>query len=104
MVSGEIQTIDEYTARQQVSEADSEVATDYPAEDVPAENLSQEQVAVIMGMAYLADGVNGHVRELLEQVDTFSTFSREHIRYIMKMLASMEQSLHRLGEMLVDCY
>ena len=104
LVLGEIQTIDEYTARQQASEADSEVATDHPAEDVPAENLSQEQVAVIMGMAYLADGVNGHVREFLEQEDTFSTFSREHIRHIMKMLASMEQSLHRLGKMLVDCY
>lgn len=104
LVSGDIQTIDEYTARQQVSEADSEVATDHLAEDVPAENLSQEQIAVIMGMAYLADGVNGHVREFLQQEDTFSTFSREHIRYIMKMLASMEQSLHRLGKMLVDCY
>ena len=104
LVSGEIQTIDEYMARQQASEADSEVATDHPSEDVPAENFSQEQIAVIMGMAYLADGVNGHVREFLEQEDTFSTFSREHIRHIMKMIASMEQSLHRLGKMLVDCY
>ena len=104
LVSGEIQMIDEYTARQQASEADSEVATDHPAEDVPAENLSQEQIAVIMGMAYLADGVNGHVREFLEQEDTFSTLSRDYIRHIMKMLGSMEQSLHRLGKMLVDCY
>ena len=57
-----------------------------------------------MGMAYLEDGVNGHVREFLEQEDTFSTFSRDYIRHIMKMIASMEQSLHRLGNMLVDCY
>ena len=104
LVSGEIQTIDEYTARQQASEADSEVATDHPAEDVPAKNLSQEQVAVIMGMAYLADGVNGPVREFLQKEDTFSTLSRDYIRHIMKMLSSMEQSLHRLGKMLVDCY
>ena len=106
LVSGEIRTVDEYIAKQQVSETDSKAMEEHPAEaeDVPAENLSQEQVAVIMGMAYLADGVNGHVREFLEQEDTFSTFSREHIRYIMKMIASMEQSLHRLGKMLVDCY
>ena len=104
LVSGEIKTIDEYTSKQKASEAGSVVATDHPVEDVPAEDLSQEQIVVIMGMAYLADGVNGHVREFLEQVDTFSTFSREHIRHIMKMLASMEQSLHHLGKMLVDCY
>ncbi len=67
-------------------------------------NLPPEQSATIMGMAYLADEVNGHVRDFLRQEETFSTLSRDNIRYIMEMLSSMQQSLGYLRDMLVDCY
>ena len=57
-----------------------------------------------MGMAYLADGFNSHVRDFLRQEDTFATFSREDIKYIMRMVDSINQSLGYLRDMLVDCY
>ena len=104
LVSGAIRTIDEYTAKQQVTESDCGTAANHQGEGVPAENLSQEQIAVIMGMAYFADGINGHVRDFLQQEETVSTLSREHIRYIMEMIASTKQSLDCLRDMLVDCY
>ena len=104
LVSGEIRTIDEYTAKQPAAESNKEAAANHQAESVPAENLSQEQIAVIMGMAYFADGINGHVRGFLRQEETFAALSREHIRYIMEMLSSTMQSLGCLRDMLVDCY
>ena len=103
LVSGEIQTVDEYVAKQQVSESDNE-KENHPTEDVSAENLSQEQIAVIMGMAYLTDEFNSHIKEIVEQEQIFSTFSRENIRYLMKMHDSMRQSLDYLRDLLVDCY
>ena len=104
LVSGEIRTIDEYLAERQASKADSETSTDHQTDSVPAENYSSEQTAVMMGMAYLADGFNSHVRAFLQQEETFSTFSREDIRYIMRMVDSINQSLGYLRDMLVDCY
>ena len=103
LVSGEIQTVDEYVAKQQVSESNNE-KEDHSAEDVSAENLSQDQIAIIMGMAYLTDGFNSHIKEIVEREQIFSTFSRENIRYLMKMLGSMMQSLDYLRDLLVDCY
>ncbi len=95
LVSGEIKTVDEFPVKQ--SDTD-------PAEDNPMANLPTEQSAAIMGMAYLADEVNGHVRDFLRQEETFSALSRDNIRYIMEMLSSMQQSLGYLRDMLVDCY
>jgi len=74
------------------------------AEENPMANLPPEQTAAIMGMAYLADEVNGHVRDFLGQKEMFSAFSRENIQYIMEMLSSMRKSLNYLRDMLVDCY
>jgi len=78
-------------------------ATD-TAEENPMANLPPEQTATIMGMAYLADEVNGHVRDFLRQEETSSALSRENIRYVMEMLSSMHESLNYLRDMLVDCY
>jgi len=95
LVSGEIKTVDEFP----VKPPDTDTA-----EDNPMANLPPEQSAAIMGMAYLADEVNGHVRDFLRQEETFSVLSRDNIRYIMEMLSSMQQSLGYLRDMLVDCY
>ena len=104
LVSGEIRTIDEYIAKQQASESGSEPAAQGQNESAAKKSYSQEQTAVIMGMAYLADGFNSHVRDFLQQEETFSTFSREDIRYIMRMVDSIDQSLRYLRNMLVNCY
>ena len=104
LVSGEIRTIDEYVAKQQASESNSEPTEGRQTDSVPTENYSPEQTAAMMGMAYLADGFNSHVREFLQQEETFSTFSREDIKYIMRMVDSINQSLGSLRDMLVDCY
>jgi len=95
LVSGEIKAVDEFPVKQ--SDTDT-------AEDNPMANLPTEQSAAIMGMAYLADEVNGHVRDFLRQEETFSALSRDNIRYIMEMLSSMRESLNYLRDMLVDCY
>ena len=104
LVSGEICTIDEYMAKQQASESESEPAEDRQTDSVPTENYSPEQTAAMMGMAYFADGFNSHVRDFLQQEETFATFSREDIRCIMRMVDSINQSLGYLRDMLVDCY
>ncbi len=95
LVSGEIKTVDEFPVKQ--SDTDT-------AEDNPMANLPPEQSAAIMGMAYLADEVNSHVRDFLRQEETFSALSRENIHYVMEMLSSMHESLNYLRDMLVDCY
>jgi len=95
LVSGEIKTVDEFPVKQPDIDA---------TENKPMANLPPEQTAAIMDMAYLADEVNGHVRDFLRQEETFSTLSRNNIRYIMEMLFSMRQSLDYLRDMLVDCY
>jgi len=100
-VSGEIKTLEECLAKPPDTDTTIE---QIPHKDNSMANLSPEQSAAIMGMAYLADEVNGHVRDFQRQEETFSTLSRENIRYIMEMLSSMQQSLGHLRDMLVDCY
>jgi len=95
LVSGKIKTVDEFPAKP--SDTDT-------AEDNPMANLPPEQSAAVIGMAYLADEVNSHVRDFLRQGKAFSALSRDNIRYIMEMLSSMQQSLGCLWDMLVGCY
>ena len=66
--------------------------------------LSQEQIAVMMGMAYFTDDINSNVRDLLKRKETFAKLPGEHIRYLMEMYESINKSLHCLRDMLADCY
>ncbi len=101
LVSGKIKTVDEFL----VKPPDTDTTTEQTShENNSMANLSPEQSAAIMGMAYLADEVNGHVRDFLRQEETFSTLSRENIQYVMEMLSTMHESLDYLRDMLVDCY
>jgi len=95
LVSGEIKTVDEFLSKPHDTDT---------AEENSMANLTPEQTAAIMDMAYLADEVNGHVRDFLRQEETFSALSRENIQYVMEMLSSMRESLNYLRDMLVDCY
>lgn len=95
LVSGKIKTVDEFPVK--LPDTDT-------TEDKPMANLPPEQSAAIMGMAYLADEVNGHVRDFLRQEEIFSALSRDNIRCIMEMLSSMRESFNYLRDMLVDCY
>jgi len=101
LVPGKIKTVDEFLAK--LPDADT-TSKQISHENKSLANLPPEQSAAIMGMAYLADEVNSHVRDFLRQEETFSTLSRYNIRYIMEMLSSMRQSLDYFRDMLVDCY
>ncbi len=101
LVSGKIKTVDEFLAK--LPDADT-TSKQISHENNSLANLPPEQSAAIMGMAYLADEVNSHVRDFLRQEETFATLSRENIQYVMEMLSSMRQSLDYLRDMLVDCY
>lgn len=94
LVSGEIRTVDEYLAEQKQPELDTMTESE----------LSQEQIAVMMGMAYFTDDINSNVRDLLKRKETFAKLPGEHIRYLMEMYESINKSLHCLRDMLADCY
>ena len=94
LVSGEIRTVDEYLAEQKQPESDTMTESE----------LSQEQIAVMMGMAYFTDDINSNVRDLLKRKETFAKLPGEHIRYLMEMYESINKSLHCLRDMLADCY
>lgn len=104
LVSEEIQTVDEYTAGQPPLESGGEVAPDQQAESAPLSDLPQEQIAAIMGLAYFTDGVTGHVRDFLQQEETFSQMTKETVMYAMEMIGEAQTAIHRLGDMLVACY
>lgn len=94
LVSGEIQTVDEYLTREQPQESES----------LTAEGFPKEQIAAMMGMAYFADGVIVHTNDFLKQVDTFAQMSRENLRDVLKMLDTINSSIQALGDMVADCY
>ena len=93
LVSGEIQTVDEYLAKGQPQE--SEPAT---------EEYPKEQIAAMMGMAYFADGVIAHTNDFLKQADTFAQMSRENLRDVLKMLDAINSSIQILSDVVADCY
>lgn len=103
LVSGEIRTVDEYLNRQQAVEPNKDAPVD-GLPPGPDDNTTQEQIPIIMGMAYFTDGITDAVRNFLHQEETFSTLSRENIRYLMRIIAEINTSFNYLRNMLVDCY
>lgn len=93
LVSGEIQTMDEYLAKGQPQESES-VTEEFP----------KEQIAAMMGMAYFADGVIEHTNDFLKQADTFAQMSRENLMDVLKMLDAINSSVQALGDVVADCY
>ena len=93
LVSGEIQTMDEYLAKGQPQESES-VTEEFP----------KEQIAAMMGMAYFADGVIEHTNDFLKQADTFAQMLRENLLDVLKMLDAINSSIQVLGDVVVDCY
>ena len=94
LVSGEIQTVDEYLTKEQPQESES----------LTAEGFPKEQIAAMMGMAYFADGVIAHTNDFLKQVDTFAQMSRENLMDVLKMLDAINSSIQILSDMVEGCY
>lgn len=94
LVSGEIQTVDEYLTKGQPQESES----------LTAERFPKEQIAAMMGMAYFADGVIAHTNDFLKQVDTFAQMSRENLMDVLKMLDAINSSIQILSDMVEGCY
>lgn len=93
LVSGEIQTVDEYLAKGQPQESES-VTEEFP----------KEQIAAMMGMAYFADDTIAHTNDFLKQADTFAQMSRENLRDVLKMLDAINSSIQALSDVVADCY
>ena len=94
LVSGEIQTVDEYLAKGQPQEPES----------VAAGGLPKEQIAAMMGMAHFADDTIAHTNDFLKQEDTFAQMSRENLKDILKMLDAINGSIRALSNVITDCY
>lgn len=93
LVSGEIQMVDEYLAK------------DHPQESEPTtEEFPKGQIAAMMGMAYFADGVIAHTNDFLKQADTFAQMSRENLMDVLKMLDAINSSIQTLSDVVADCY
>lgn len=93
LVSGEIQTVDEYLAKGQPQESES-----------MTEEFPKEQIAAMMGMAYFADDTIAHTNDFLKQADTFAQMSRENLRDVLKMLDAINSSIQALSDVVADCY
>ena len=94
LVSGEIQTVDEYLANRQPQDSES----------VAAEGLPKEQIAAMMGMACFADDTIAYANDFLKQADTFAQMSRENLTDILKMLDAINGSIRALCDVVTDCY
>lgn len=94
LVSGEIQTVDEYLTKGRPQESES----------LTAEGFQKEQIAAMMGMAYFADGVIAYANDFLKQADTFAQMSQENLRDVLKMLDAINSSIRALSDVVADCY
>lgn len=103
LVSGEIRTVDDYLAGRQAIEPDTKVSLVVQSAE-SASDISQEQIPIIMGMAIFTDGITESVKGFLKREETFSTLSREDIKYLMEMLGEIHKSLNLLRNMMVNCY
>lgn len=94
LVSGEIQTVDEYLAKEP------------PCEENPKapQQLPNEQIAAMMGMACFADATIAHTNDFLNQADAFAQMSRENLMDILKMLDAINGSIRALCDVITDCY
>ena len=94
LVSGEIQTVDEYLAKKLPCE---------PPPEAP-QQIPNEHIAAMMGMAYFADDTIAHTNDFLKQEDTFAQMSRENLTEILKMLDAINGSIRALCTVITDCY
>lgn len=94
LVSGEIQTVDEYLVKEPLCEEKSKVP----------QQISNEQIAAMMGMACFADTTIKHTNDFLKQEDTFAQMSRENLTDILKMLDAVNGSIRALCNVITDCY
>ena len=93
LVSGEIQTVDEYLTKGQPQESES-----------VTEEFLKEQIAAMMGMAYFVDDTIAHTNDFLKQADTFAQMSRENLRDVLKILDTINSSIQALSAVVADCY
>ena len=93
LVSGEIKTVNEYLAGKKDWREDNDLSPETPG-DISA---------LIMGMAYFADGINNNVQAFLEREDTFRKLSRGNVWYLVKMLDMVERLVKALGELVTSC-
>lgn len=93
LVSGEIQTVDEYLTKGQPQESES-----------VTEEFLKEQIAAMMGMDYFADDTIAHTNDFLKQADTFAQMSRENLRDVLKILDAINSSIQALSAVVADCY
>ena len=94
LVSGEIQTVDEYLAKKPPCE---------PPPEGP-QRIPNEHIAAMMGMAHFADDTIAHTNDFLKQEDTFAQMSRENLKDILKMLDAINGSIRALSNVITDCY
>lgn len=94
LVSGEIQTVDEYLAKKLPCK---------PTPEAP-QQIPNEHIAAMMGMAYFADDTIAHTNDFLKQEDTFAQMSRENLKDILKMLDAINGSIRALSNVITNCY
>lgn len=94
LVSGEIQTVEEYLAARQPQKSESAADEKFP----------KGQISAMMGMAYFADATIAHTNDFLKQEGTFDQMSRENLMDILKMLDAINGSIRALSNVITDCY
>lgn len=94
LVSGEIQTVEEYLAARQPQKSESAAGEKFP----------KGQLSAMMGMAYIADATIAHANDFLNQADVFAQMSRENLMDILKMMDAINSSVRALGDVITNCY
>ena len=103
LVSGEIKSVDEYLAGKSEPKPEGNAAKDWREDNDLSPETPGDITALIMGMAYFADGVNNNVKAFLEREDSFRKLSRGNVWYLVKMLDTVERSVKALGNLVTDC-
>ena len=86
--------MDEYLAKKPPCE---------PTLKVP-QQIPNEHIAAMMGMACFADATIAHTNDFLKQADTFAQMSKEQLTDILKMLDAINGSIRALSNVITDCY
>lgn len=94
LVSGEIQTVEEYLAARQPQKSESAAGEKFP----------KGQLSAMMGMTYFADATIAHANDFLNQADVFAQMSRENLMDILKMMDAINSSVRALGDVITNCY
>ena len=94
LVSGEIQTVEEYLAARQPQKSESAADEKFP----------KGQISAMMGMAYFADATIAHANDFLNQADVFAQMSRENLMDILNMMDAINSSVRAVGNVITNCY